>query len=189
MGRSPDISCSTPPNLDPRDRSRLRRHRFLALASELAWNATSRPRATYSAVGGRPSFAPNRALAQVAGHMPCDLFICGTLQISPQGNSSTATRAASRASAARRTCSPTHAVVPTIVCLAARPARKLGETLRAQARGAGCKPVQPNGAPGALSKFGRVRPRGVGGSHCRGDDLWVTSHACNTDVVDCQPLL
>ena len=43
-------------------------------------------------VGADGTLRSNRALAQVAGHYACDLFIGGTLQIDGQGNSSTATR-------------------------------------------------------------------------------------------------
>src|ERR1700704_2722037 len=43
-------------------------------------------------VGRDGSLRSNRALAQVAGHYACDLFIGGTPQIDAQGNSSTATR-------------------------------------------------------------------------------------------------
>jgi malonate decarboxylase alpha subunit len=43
-------------------------------------------------VGRDGSLRSNRALAQVAGHYACDLFIGGTLQIDARGNSSTATR-------------------------------------------------------------------------------------------------
>jgi malonate decarboxylase alpha subunit len=43
-------------------------------------------------VGADGNLRSNRALAQVAGQYACDLFIGGTLQIDPQGNSSTATK-------------------------------------------------------------------------------------------------
>ena len=42
--------------------------------------------------GADGSLRSNRTLAQVAGQYACDLFIGGTLQIDPLGNSSTATR-------------------------------------------------------------------------------------------------
>lgn len=42
-------------------------------------------------VGVDGNLRSNRALAQVAGHYACDLFIGGTLQIDAHGNSSTAT--------------------------------------------------------------------------------------------------
>jgi malonate decarboxylase alpha subunit len=43
-------------------------------------------------VGADGNLRSNRALAQVAGQYACDLFIGATLQIDPQGNSSTATK-------------------------------------------------------------------------------------------------
>jgi malonate decarboxylase alpha subunit len=43
-------------------------------------------------IGPDGSLRSNRTLAQVAGQYACDLFIGGTLQIDPLGNSSTATR-------------------------------------------------------------------------------------------------
>ena len=43
-------------------------------------------------VGADGNLRSNRALAQVAGHYACDLFIGATLQIDAQGNSSTATK-------------------------------------------------------------------------------------------------
>jgi malonate decarboxylase alpha subunit len=43
-------------------------------------------------VGADGSLRSNRALAQVAGHYACDLFIGATLQIDADGNSSTATK-------------------------------------------------------------------------------------------------
>ncbi|HEX3347918.1 MAG TPA: malonate decarboxylase subunit alpha [Acetobacteraceae bacterium] len=48
------------------------------------------PTSSRSAVDG--SLRSNRALAQVAGHYACDLFIGATLQIDADGNSSTATK-------------------------------------------------------------------------------------------------
>ena len=43
-------------------------------------------------VGADGNLRSNRALAQFAGQYACDLFIGGTLQIDPEGNSSTATK-------------------------------------------------------------------------------------------------
>jgi malonate decarboxylase alpha subunit len=43
-------------------------------------------------IGPDGNLRSNRALAQVAGHYACDLFIGGTLQIDARGNSSTATK-------------------------------------------------------------------------------------------------
>ncbi len=43
-------------------------------------------------VGADGSLRSNRALAQVAGQYACDIFVGATLQIDPQGNSSTATK-------------------------------------------------------------------------------------------------
>ncbi|WP_411781239.1 malonate decarboxylase subunit alpha [Bradyrhizobium sp. UFLA01-814] len=43
-------------------------------------------------VGADGNLRSNRALAQVAGQYACDLFVGGTLQIDPEGNSSTATK-------------------------------------------------------------------------------------------------
>jgi malonate decarboxylase alpha subunit len=43
-------------------------------------------------VGADGSLRSNRALAQVAGQYACDMFVGATLQIDPQGNSSTATK-------------------------------------------------------------------------------------------------
>jgi malonate decarboxylase alpha subunit len=43
-------------------------------------------------IGADGSLRSNRALAQVAGQYACDLFVGATLQIDPQGNSSTATK-------------------------------------------------------------------------------------------------
>ena len=43
-------------------------------------------------VGADGNLRSNRALAQIAGHYACDLFIGATLQIDAQGNSSTATK-------------------------------------------------------------------------------------------------
>jgi malonate decarboxylase alpha subunit len=49
-------------------------------------------RADIFPVGADGNLRSNRALAQVAGQYACDLFVGGTLQIDPQGNSSTATK-------------------------------------------------------------------------------------------------
>ena len=57
----------------------------------------------------RLACARNRAFCQAAGHYACDMFIGSTLQIDLQGNSSTATWAASPASAARPTWARTRA--------------------------------------------------------------------------------
>jgi malonate decarboxylase alpha subunit len=43
-------------------------------------------------IGADGSLRSNRALAQVAGQYACDMFVGATLQIDPQGNSSTATK-------------------------------------------------------------------------------------------------
>lgn len=43
-------------------------------------------------VGADGSLRSNRTLAQVAGQYACDMFVGATLQIDPQGNSSTATK-------------------------------------------------------------------------------------------------
>jgi malonate decarboxylase alpha subunit len=49
-------------------------------------------RANVFPVGADGNLRSNRALAQVAGQYACDMFVGATLQIDPQGNSSTATK-------------------------------------------------------------------------------------------------
>src|ERR1700735_1998673 len=49
-------------------------------------------RADVFPIGADGSLRSNRALAQVAGQYACDMFVGATLQIDPQGNSSTATK-------------------------------------------------------------------------------------------------
>src|SRR5262249_9185202 len=49
-------------------------------------------RANIFPIGRDGSLRSNRAMAQVAGHYACDLFVGATLQIDLDGNSSTATK-------------------------------------------------------------------------------------------------
>jgi malonate decarboxylase alpha subunit len=60
--------------------------------SELGMESYIRERADIFPVGADGNLRSNRALAQMAGHYACDLFVGATLQIDAQGNSSTATR-------------------------------------------------------------------------------------------------
>ncbi|MEN3347833.1 MAG: malonate decarboxylase alpha subunit, partial [Bradyrhizobium sp.] len=60
--------------------------------SELGMERYVASRANVFPVGTDGNLRSNRALAQVAGQYACDLFVGGTLQIDPQGNSSTATK-------------------------------------------------------------------------------------------------
>jgi malonate decarboxylase alpha subunit len=60
--------------------------------SELGMEHYVSKRADVFPVGADGTLRSNRTLAQIAGQYACDLFIGGTLQIDPQGNSSTATR-------------------------------------------------------------------------------------------------
>jgi malonate decarboxylase alpha subunit len=60
--------------------------------SELGMERYVSKRADVFPVGADGNLRSNRALAQIAGQYACDLFIGGTLQIDPQGNSSTATK-------------------------------------------------------------------------------------------------
>jgi malonate decarboxylase alpha subunit len=60
--------------------------------SELGMERYVSKRADVFPIGADGNLRSNRALAQVAGHYACDLFIGGTLQIDAQGNSSTATK-------------------------------------------------------------------------------------------------
>src|SRR3984885_8540437 len=60
--------------------------------SELGMERYVSNRADIFPIGADGNLRSNRALAQVAGQYACDLFIGGTLQIDPQGNSSTATK-------------------------------------------------------------------------------------------------
>ncbi|KJC59677.1 malonate decarboxylase subunit alpha [Bradyrhizobium sp. LTSPM299] len=60
--------------------------------SELGMERYVANRAHVFPIGADGSLRSNRTLAQVAGQYACDLFVGGTLQIDPQGNSSTATK-------------------------------------------------------------------------------------------------
>src|SRR5580698_1794434 len=60
--------------------------------SELGMERYVSNRADIFPVGTDGNLRSNRALAQIAGHYACDLFIGATLQIDAQGNSSTATK-------------------------------------------------------------------------------------------------
>jgi malonate decarboxylase alpha subunit len=60
--------------------------------SELGMERYVAKRADVFPVGADGSLRSNRALAQVAGQYACDMFVGATLQIDPQGNSSTATK-------------------------------------------------------------------------------------------------
>jgi malonate decarboxylase alpha subunit len=60
--------------------------------SELGMERYMAAHADIFPVGVDGSLRSNRALAQVAGHYACDLFIGATLQIDADGNSSTATK-------------------------------------------------------------------------------------------------
>src|SRR6202035_3255198 len=60
--------------------------------SELGMERYVANRADVFPVGADGSLRSNRALAQVAGQYACDMFVGATLQIDPQGNSSTATK-------------------------------------------------------------------------------------------------
>jgi malonate decarboxylase alpha subunit len=60
--------------------------------SELGMEHYVSKRADVFPVGADGTLRSNRTLAQIAGQYACDLFIGGTLQIDPQGNSSTATK-------------------------------------------------------------------------------------------------
>jgi malonate decarboxylase alpha subunit len=60
--------------------------------SELGMERYVSNRADIFPVGADGNLRSNRALAQIAGQYACDLFVGATLQIDPQGNSSTATK-------------------------------------------------------------------------------------------------
>ncbi|MDN3276517.1 malonate decarboxylase subunit alpha [Frankia sp. RB7] len=60
--------------------------------SELGMERYVAQRAHVFPVGADGNLRSNRALAQVAGQYACDMFVGATLQIDPQGNSSTATK-------------------------------------------------------------------------------------------------
>jgi malonate decarboxylase alpha subunit len=60
--------------------------------SELGMERYVAERSDIFPVGADGSLRSNRALAQVAGQYACDMFVGATLQIDPQGNSSTATK-------------------------------------------------------------------------------------------------
>jgi malonate decarboxylase alpha subunit len=60
--------------------------------SELGMERYVAQRANVFPVGADGNLRSNRALAQVAGQYACDMFVGATLQIDPQGNSSTATK-------------------------------------------------------------------------------------------------
>src|SRR6202161_2894909 len=60
--------------------------------SELGMERYVANRADIFPVGADGSLRSNRTLAQVAGQYACDMFVGATLQIDPQGNSSTATK-------------------------------------------------------------------------------------------------
>ena len=60
--------------------------------SELGMERYVAKRADVFPIGADGSLRSNRALAQVAGQYACDMFVGATLQIDPQGNSSTATK-------------------------------------------------------------------------------------------------
>jgi malonate decarboxylase alpha subunit len=64
-----------------------------AFGSELGMEAYVAARPDVFFTGRDGSLRSNRALAQIAGHYACDLFIGSTLQLDLAGNSSTATRA------------------------------------------------------------------------------------------------
>src|SRR6201996_6867761 len=63
-----------------------------SFGSELGMEQYVAARAGIFPVGADGSLRSNRALAQVAGQYACDMFVGATLQIDPQGNSSTATK-------------------------------------------------------------------------------------------------
>jgi malonate decarboxylase alpha subunit len=63
-----------------------------SFGSELGMERYVAARAGIFPVGADGSLRSNRALAQVAGQYACDMFVGATLQIDPQGNSSTATK-------------------------------------------------------------------------------------------------
>ncbi|QPF90370.1 malonate decarboxylase subunit alpha [Bradyrhizobium commune] len=60
--------------------------------SELGMERYVASRANVFPVGADGNLRSNRALAQVAGQYACDMFVGATLQVDPQGNSSTATK-------------------------------------------------------------------------------------------------
>lgn len=60
--------------------------------SELGMERYVSKRADVFPVGADGNLRSNRALAQIAGQYACDMFVGATLQIDPQGNSSTATK-------------------------------------------------------------------------------------------------
>jgi malonate decarboxylase alpha subunit len=62
-----------------------------SFGSELGMEEYIRARPDIFFVGPDGSMRSNRAMCQAAGHYACDMFIGSTLQIDPQGNSSTAT--------------------------------------------------------------------------------------------------
>jgi malonate decarboxylase alpha subunit len=66
--------------------------RVYCFGSELGMERYVSERADIFPVGADGHLRSNRALAQVAGQYACDLFVGATLQIDPQGNSSTATK-------------------------------------------------------------------------------------------------
>ncbi len=63
-----------------------------SFGSELGMERYVSEHADLFPVGADGNLRSNRALAQVAGHYACDLFVGATLQIDAQGNSSTATK-------------------------------------------------------------------------------------------------
>src|ERR1700761_6661293 len=63
-----------------------------SFGSELGMERYVAARAGIFPVGADGSLRSNRALAQIAGQYACDMFVGATLQIDPQGNSSTATK-------------------------------------------------------------------------------------------------
>jgi malonate decarboxylase alpha subunit len=63
-----------------------------SFGSELGMERYVASRRNVFPVGADGSLRSNRALAQVAGQYACDMFVGATLQIDPQGNSSTATK-------------------------------------------------------------------------------------------------
>jgi malonate decarboxylase alpha subunit len=60
--------------------------------SELGMERYVTSRSDVFPIGADGGLRSNRALAQVAGQYACDMFVGATLQIDPQGNSSTATK-------------------------------------------------------------------------------------------------
>ena len=67
------------------------RERFCCFGGELGMEEYIKARSDVFFTGRDGSLRSNRAFAQTAGLYACDMFIGGTLQIDPYGNSSTAT--------------------------------------------------------------------------------------------------